>query len=278
MAASIRAGGGRFCSVSFGLALLGALVLGCSEKRSDPETPLIAPMGVTFTTVRVGPAVASGFKNSLEKTAHPAFANADGMTLYVAAENAAPCVGACAADWAPLVPVAGAKAGGAWTIVDQALAGKQWAYQGRPVYVYSKEDTFGEAAGEVEGGGWRAALIDLTPVGDLPPGIVVRGSDQAAGQILANDDGMPFYLYSGKHVTGTAPCAPAPCKSWMPLTAPALAHTTGDFTVIEYEPGIRQWAYRGKPIYRYVDDEKIGDVRGRDIDVAMRVAVVAVRV
>jgi predicted lipoprotein with Yx(FWY)xxD motif len=271
MVQSFPAGMGRLLCV---LAVLGTAPAAYSTERSDAETPLIAPIGVTFTTVLVGPAVASGFKNSLEKTAHPAFADADGMTLYVAADNAAPCVGACAADWAPLVPVAGATAAGAWTIVDQT-GGKQWAYRGHPVYIYKNDDAFGEATGEVEGGAWRAALIDSTPVGELPPGVIVRESDQAAGHILANDDGMPLYLFSGKHAAGTAQCAPAPCKSWLPLTAPALANTTGDFTVTEYEPGIRQWAYRGKPIYRYVEDEKIGDVRGRDIDAAMQVALVA---
>jgi predicted lipoprotein with Yx(FWY)xxD motif len=54
-----------------------------------------------------------------------------------------------------------------------------------------------------------------------------------------------------------------------------VAHAIGDFSVVDYEPGIRQWAFKGGSLYSYVQDREAGDVKGRAVDPAMEVAFVA---
>jgi predicted lipoprotein with Yx(FWY)xxD motif len=36
----------------------------------------------------------------------------------------------------------------------------------------------------------------------------------------------------------------------------------GDWTVIVRNDGSKQWAYKGKPLYKWMDDHKPGDVDG----------------
>jgi len=48
------------------------------------------------------------------------------------------------------------------------------------------------------------------------------------------------------------------------LKAPVTAAVTapGDWTVIDGADGQKQWAYKGKPLYRFAKDEKPGDMKG----------------
>jgi predicted lipoprotein with Yx(FWY)xxD motif len=263
----------RVCILAFWI--LGPPPTGARAGQPDDSPPLVAPLGITFSEVQVGPAVASGFKNTLEKTARLAFANEAGLTLYARSDDQPRCEGDCAADWKPLAPAMGVNGEGLWTIVRRGDGGAQWAYKGRPVYTYAGDDAMGDARGEGKDGVWHAVLVDPTPVGPLPDGVTVRAMDQAAGHILADDDGMPIYVFSGNHTRSAGACAPSPCGDWLPVTAPELAHPVGAFTLTEYEPGIRQWAFKGVPLYRYAQDVRPGDEKGGGVDPATRPALVA---
>ncbi|MEQ9449331.1 MAG: hypothetical protein RLN70_10565, partial [Rhodospirillaceae bacterium] len=39
----------------------------------------------------------------------------------------------------------------------------------------------------------------------------------------------------------------------------------GEWTIVDRAPGVRQWAFRGKPIYTYAEDTKFGSLDGGDI-------------
>ncbi len=61
-----------------------------------------------------------------------------GLRLYFSDQDAkgkSNCNAGCAAAWPPLLPHDGAAPMGDWTIIARDDGGKQWAYQGRPVYV-----------------------------------------------------------------------------------------------------------------------------------------------
>jgi len=58
----------------------------------------------------------------------------------------------------------------------------------------------------------------------------------------------------------------------LPLEAPAVANPVGDFSVIERDDGITQWTWRGKPLYRFVEDRNAGDFNGDGVDARFRVA------
>ncbi|NIX76589.1 COG4315 family predicted lipoprotein [Microvirga terricola] len=85
---------------------------------------------------------------------------AKGMTLYVYDRDAAGksnCTGVCAQNWPPLAAAADAKSSGHWTVIARDDGSKQWAYQGKPVYHWSKDTKPGEATGDGVAGAWHIA-------------------------------------------------------------------------------------------------------------------------
>ncbi len=88
--------------------------------------------------------------------------DAKGMTLYTFANDKTPdksaCNGNCANVWPPLRPAEGARPTGDWTIITRDDGSKQWAYKGKPVYLFRMDTKAGETAGEGRGNGaWQVA-------------------------------------------------------------------------------------------------------------------------
>lgn len=63
------------------------------------------------------------------------------------------CVDECAKAWPPVAAPAGAKKVGDWTPV-QREGSLQWAYKGKPVYTYAKDDET-HTRGDGVGGVWK---------------------------------------------------------------------------------------------------------------------------
>lgn len=83
-----------------------------------------------------------------------------GMTLYIFDKDSggkSNCNGKCAANWPPLMVVAGAKASGDWSIVTRADGKKQWAYKGKPLYGWIKDKKAGDVTGDGVGKVWHIA-------------------------------------------------------------------------------------------------------------------------
>jgi predicted lipoprotein with Yx(FWY)xxD motif len=83
-----------------------------------------------------------------------------GMTLYTFDGDSAgksACAGPCAQNWPPLTAVAGAKPQGDWTVVGRDDGGSQWAYKGKPLYAFAKDQKPGDTAGEGVKGMWHVA-------------------------------------------------------------------------------------------------------------------------
>ena len=85
------------------------------------------------------------------KTMDGVLTNAAGMTLYIFdkdADGKSACNGPCAANWPPLMAGGDAKAAGDWTIVTRDDGAKQWAYKGKPVYLWAKDQKPGDKTGD----------------------------------------------------------------------------------------------------------------------------------
>jgi predicted lipoprotein with Yx(FWY)xxD motif len=115
------------------LVLAGLLATGCASMRSD------APA----------------------KVADGVFVGANGMTLYTFDRDTTPgrsvCNGPCATNWPPLMAPASATASGDWTIVTRDDGGQQWAYKGKPVYYWIKDQKPGDRTGDGFNNVWRLA-------------------------------------------------------------------------------------------------------------------------
>jgi predicted lipoprotein with Yx(FWY)xxD motif len=88
--------------------------------------------------------------------------NQAGMTLYVFDKDApasgkSVCNAQCATNWPPLTASADAKATGEWSVVSRDDGTKQWAYKGRPLYQWSKDQKPGDKSGDGIGGMWHVA-------------------------------------------------------------------------------------------------------------------------
>ena len=66
-----------------------------------------------------------------------------------------------------------------------------------------------------------------------------------------NQTGDPLYIFRNDTMVGMSHCFGACAVAWPPLlAAPAEAPPSADWTLITRETGVKQWAYKDKPIYR----------------------------
>ena len=85
-----------------------------------------------------------------------------GMTLYTFDKDAAgsgksECNGPCATNWPPLLAAADATASGDYSIITRNDGAKQWAYKGKPLYLWIKDTKPGDRTGDGFNNVWRAA-------------------------------------------------------------------------------------------------------------------------
>lgn len=90
-------------------------------------------------------------------------------------------------------------------------------------------------------------------------------ADTAKGKVLADSKGMTLYTFD-RDASGKSNCNGQCAQNWPPLMAAANAAPSGNWTVVTRDDGSKQWAYKGKPLYTWVKDEKPGDVTGDGVN------------
>jgi predicted lipoprotein with Yx(FWY)xxD motif len=81
------------------------------------------------------------------------------------------------------------------------------------------------------------------------------------GGVLTGATGMTLYTFD-KDPAGKSVCN-GPCAvNWPPLMATEMAKPVGEYTVITRDDGKKQYAYKGKPLYYWIKDQKPGDKTG----------------
>lgn len=96
------------------------------------------------------------------KVADGVFVGPNGMTLYTFDRDAAGsgksvCNGPCATNWPPLMAGAAASTSGDWSVVTRDDGAKQWAYKGKPVYFWAKDQKPGDRTGDGFNKVWQLA-------------------------------------------------------------------------------------------------------------------------
>jgi predicted lipoprotein with Yx(FWY)xxD motif len=72
-------------------------------------------------------------------------------------------------------------------------------------------------------------------------------------------------VYSSDADTATrSACDKACSDTWIALLAPSLSRPHGEWSVLERAPGVRQWTFRGKPLYRHALDPGAHRLTGSD--------------
>ncbi|NDD74720.1 MAG: hypothetical protein EBZ40_07055 [Gammaproteobacteria bacterium] len=204
--------------------------------------------------------------------------DAKGLPLYFYARDVAPgvstCVGDCAKSWPPLQPTAAAVTPA--TIKDFAQIAReggaeQWAYRGRPLYRYAKDEIPSQPQGDRVGNAWSVAFVPL----QTPPGIGLRAL--FVGRVLVDARGRSLYWRDDERPREEraveAACERECLRNWSVVEAPLLANAVGEFRPSMRRDGLQQWTYRGKRLYLARADAHPGDTRGDGVDRVWRLAV-----
>lgn len=96
------------------------------------------------------------------KVANGMLTNSAGMTLYTfdrdnAGNGKSACSGPCAANWPPLMAKEGDQASGDYNIISRDDGSKQWAYKGKPLYLWAKDQKPGDKSGDGVNNVWHIA-------------------------------------------------------------------------------------------------------------------------
>lgn len=253
-------------ALTAGLAL--ALTALCSAPRAEQIAAEPRPAGMQVVETDMG----------------PVYADARGKTLYTWAGDSHPGKSLCNdvkrdrivglgeikmhlpdSDVRPTctqlwpAAVADGPPVGKWDFIVRDDGVKQWTYGGKPLYTTVLDKAPGDIAGrDLSVFSTRTPLAAPTV---LPPGVTVAVT--LAGRTLTNADGWTLYTYD-KDPAGKSACVDACARTRVPMPAPELAPAMGDWTPIARADGSRQWAFKGKPLYTYADDERRRDLGGQE--------------
>jgi predicted lipoprotein with Yx(FWY)xxD motif len=98
-----------------------------------------------------------------------------------------------------------------------------------------------------------------------------RVGDSAMGKVLTDAKGMTLYTFD-RDASGKSNCNGQCAQNWPPLTAAATAQAQGEWSIVTRDDGSKMWAYKGKPVYGWVKDQKAGDTTGEGVNNVWHVA------
>jgi predicted lipoprotein with Yx(FWY)xxD motif len=87
-------------------------------------------------------------------------------------------------------------------------------------------------------------------------------AETSKGKTLVDPNGLTLYTFDNDKTADKSACNGKCATNWPPFAAPAKAANIGDWSAIVRGDGSKQWAYKGKPLYRWMEDKKPGDVGG----------------
>ncbi len=171
----------------------------------------------------------------------------------------------CVAYWPPAYAGDDAKAVGNWTVIARDDGKKQWAYDGQALYTSSLDHAPGDVmggSGIARRGDSPAARMPAGPPTALPPGF--RVATTVRGRMLTTDARYSVYQ-SDADAPNKSSCVDDCARTWLPILAPHSAQAQGEWTIVDRGTGVRQWAFRKKPLYTYVGDDSPGRQDGADV-------------
>ncbi len=108
-----------------------------------------------------------------------------------------------------------------------------------------------------------AVMVSVSAFAQGPLPADVTATKLGHGWRLADAKGMTLYIYeSDEKGTGKSKCNVACAKAWPPLIAAEGAAPQGAWSIITRDDGGHQWAFKGKPVYRYAREGYPGGTFG----------------
>ncbi len=103
--------------------------------------------------------------------------------------------------------------------------------------------------------------------------VLAQAPTKTEGGVLTNAAGMTLYPFDKDDAAKGKSTCNGPCATnWPPLMAASDAKPAGGYTIITRDDGSKQWAYKEKPLYLWVKDQKPGDKTGDGVNKVWQVA------
>ncbi len=121
---------------------------------------IVAQSSVSALSDTMGTMATMGKASTMPTVAKGILVDQHGMTLYTFSKDTtgtSQCVGKCADIWPPLLVPNGATASGKFSIITRTDGMKQWAYGGKPLYLFTKDTAPGQENGNGVRGLWAVA-------------------------------------------------------------------------------------------------------------------------
>jgi len=171
----------------------------------------------------------------------------------------------CTDLWPPVYAGEEAVEIGKWTVLERKDGTRQWAYDEQPLYTSVRDSGPGDVLGGTKrryGGDSPANRVPLGPPSRIPPAFAVKTT--TTGRLLTTDKNYSVYAFAAD-TPDSSKCDAECARTWNPVIAPAMARARGEWSTFERSPGVRQWVYRGKPLYTYVLDQHSWSLQGSDV-------------
>lgn len=189
--------------------------------------------------------------------------DARGRTLYTYAQDqkSGPpsCAAKCIEAWPPLLAGSDAQGSGEWSLALREEGARQWAFRGKPLYLSARDAAPGDMNGDELQQKWYVAVKPIV----TPPAFGILKT--TLGYLLVDQRRMALYVSSGPRASPddcVADCA----RSWRPVEAWSMAvPPASNWTLIARRDGTDQWAFKGKPLYRYAEDFNPGETNGNGV-------------
>jgi len=101
--------------------------------------------------------------------------------------------------------------------------------------------------------------------GTMPPTVKVTNG------VLTDPQGLTLYTFD-RDAGDKSACNGQCAANWPPLMAAPGTSASGSYSIITRDDGGKQWAYKGKPLYRFAKDAQPGDKTGDNFNNVWHVA------
>jgi predicted lipoprotein with Yx(FWY)xxD motif len=238
-------------NVRLGVAILlvaSALQPGAASGGQAPAAPRViqVPAGFTVQTSLLGRVLADH----------------KGRTLYT---SASPPRSADLATWQALEVAWLANPRAPFATSPLEGGGRQWNFEGQPLYRHARDKDPGDIRGQGVEGGWSAVILEPPPA--LPPWVTITRVD--IGLVFADARGMTVYAPARADRIDKAKTCMADCMAryWRPVKAGPTDAAVGRWSIVVRADGERQWAYDGRLLYTHTRDQRPGEMQGNSFAV-----------
>ena len=118
-----------------------------------------------------------------------------------------------------------------------------------------------------------ALLVSATLAACSGAGMRASSPAMVSDGMLTGSNGMTLYTFDKDAAGSCKSVCNGPCATnWPPLFAMDGDTASGDYSIVARDDGKKQWAFKGKPLYFWIKDQKAGDKTGDGVNGVWRVA------